>query len=177
MGLCLAFASQAKDFLNRSMRRIQRLVSYSRTLEHLFINWLDRYAFHCLRISIGIIYTAFGILKFFPQYSPAEQLAADTICIITFDLLSGPSACTVLAILETFIGLALIMNWWPRKILLITIWHMICTFLPLVILPQYTFVEDPFSFSIVGQYIFKNLVILSALLVLYKHLGRPAEIG
>jgi len=28
-----------------------------------------------LRISIGLIYTTFGLLKFFPQYSPAEQLA------------------------------------------------------------------------------------------------------
>jgi hypothetical protein len=52
---------------------------------------------------------------------------------------------------------------------------MCCTFLPLVLLPQYAFNQDPFSFSIVGQYIFKNLIILSALMVLYKNLGSKKE--
>ncbi len=154
-----------------------RLTDYGRALENKFIKWLDRYALLCLRVSIGIIYTAFGALKFFPQYSPAEQLAADTICVITFDVLSGASACILLAIIETSIGLALIVNWKPRPVLLVTIWHMCCTFLPLIILPQYAFVDEPFSFSIVGQYIFKNLVILSALLVLYKSLHRPAPLA
>ena len=134
------------------------------------IQWLDKHAYDCLRISIGVIYAAFGALKFFPEYSPAEQLAADTICLITFDVLSGATACTVLAVVETFIGLSLIINFRPRVIIPVTVWHMLCTFLPLFLLPKYAFNDDPFSFSIVGQYIFKNLVILSALLVLYKHL-------
>ena len=153
---------------------MRRLINYGRTLELNFFNWLDRYALLCLRVSIGIIYVAFGALKFFPQYSPAEQLAADTICVITFDVLSGASACMLLAIIETSIGVALIVNWKPRPVLLVTIWHMCCTFLPLIVLPQYAFVDEPFSFSIVGQYIVKNLVILSALLVLYKSLRHPA---
>lgn len=138
-------------------------------VEERFVTWLDKYAYSCLRVSIGIIYVAFGGLKFFPEYSPAEQLAADTICLITFDVLSGASACTVLAILETLLGAALIVNYRPKIVIIFTMWHMCCTFLPVVLLPHYAFNSDPFSFSLVGQYIFKNLIILSALLVLYRH--------
>lgn len=140
-----------------------------KNLEGNLVHWLDKHAYDCLRISIGVIYTAFGALKFFPEYSPAEQLAADTICLITFDLLSGATACSVLAIIETAIGVSLMINFRPRVIIPITLWHMLCTFLPLFLLPKYAFNDDPFSFSIVGQYIFKNLIILSALLVLYKN--------
>jgi uncharacterized membrane protein YkgB len=150
---------------------MRRVLAQLERIEIKWIQLLDRYAFDFLRISIGLIYAVFGLLKFFPQYSPAEQLAADTICIITFDILSGNAACIVLAIMETLIGVALIVNFKARLTILITIWHMCCTFLPLVLLPQYAFNQDPFSFSIVGQYIFKNLIILSALMVLYKNLA------
>jgi uncharacterized membrane protein YkgB len=151
------------------------LLNRLNSIEEALMQWLERYAYHCLRISIGFIYMAFGILKFFPEYSPAEQLASDTICIITFDALSGSSACFFLAVIETMIGAALIINFKPKAVILFTIWHMCCTFLPLILLPQYAFNQDPFSFSIVGQYIVKNLVILSALMVLYKNTkGAPA---
>jgi uncharacterized membrane protein YkgB len=154
---------------------MRRLLDQLEDVERIWVKWLDKHAYDCLRISIGLIYLIFGLLKFFPQYSPAEQLAADTICIITFDALSGSSACFVLAVMETLIGLALIINYKARATILITIWHMCCTFLPLVLLPQYAFSQDPFSFSIVGQYIFKNLIILSALMVLYRNLAGKAS--
>lgn len=145
--------------------------------EAKIVGWLDKNVYNILRLSIGVIYIVFGALKFFPQYSPAEQLAADTICLITFDILSGASACTVLAIMETLIGVALIINFSPRFTILATMWHLCCTFIPLVLLPHYAFSEDPFSFSIVGQYIFKNLIILSALMVLYINYKKSASIS
>jgi hypothetical protein len=43
-----------------------------------------------LRISIGIIFVWFGLLKFFPEYSPAEELASDTISKLTINLISSP---------------------------------------------------------------------------------------
>ncbi len=155
------------------MNKIDGILS---RLENRWMVWLEKYAITFLRISIGIIYFVFGMLKFFPQYSPAEQLAADTICLITFDVLSGTGACLTLAIIETAIGLSLIINFRPRVVFLVTIWHMLCTFLPLIILPEYAFSQDPFSLSIVGQYIFKNLIILSALMVLYKNLHNQRQI-
>jgi hypothetical protein len=41
-----------------------------------------------LRISIGVIFLWFGALKFFQGYSPAEDLAINTIEKLTFRLLS-----------------------------------------------------------------------------------------
>jgi uncharacterized membrane protein YphA (DoxX/SURF4 family) len=61
-----------------------------------------------LRISIGIIYLWFGILKFFPGVSPAESLARDTIHLLTFKLLDDKIALLLLAIWETAAGILLI---------------------------------------------------------------------
>tara|TARA_R110002096_G_scaffold213762_2_gene401271 strand:+ start:1293 stop:1916 length:624 start_codon:yes stop_codon:yes gene_type:complete len=171
VSLIILLISVEKIQLSGFRHCMKRVLAQLGRIEVKWIQLLDKYAFDFLRISIGLIYAVFGLLKFFPQYSPAEQLAADTICIITFDVLSGNAACIVLAIMETLIGVALIVNFKARATILITIWHMCCTFLPLVLLPQYAFNQDPFSFSIVGQYIFKNLIILSALMVLYRNLA------
>ncbi|MAE84842.1 MAG: doxx family protein [Flammeovirgaceae bacterium] len=138
-------------------------------VEDWVFGYLDKHAYRILKVSIGVIYVIFGALKFFPNFSPAEQLASDTICVITFDVLSGSAACITLAIMEVSIGVLLILNLWSRGVLLFTMWHMVCTFIPLILLPNYAFNSDPFSFSIVGQYIVKNLVIMSALIVLYKN--------
>lgn len=46
--------------------------------------WLTQNAMNLLRISIGVIYVWFGALKFYPNLSPADQLAKDTIYLITF---------------------------------------------------------------------------------------------
>jgi hypothetical protein len=56
--------------------------------------WFTRYAFTLLRISIGIIYLWFGALKYVPQLSPADQLAKDTIHVLTFGLIPDPIACS-----------------------------------------------------------------------------------
>ena len=37
-----------------------------------------------LRMSIGTVFIWFGVLKFFPNLSPADTLAKDTISFITF---------------------------------------------------------------------------------------------
>jgi len=36
-----------------------------------------------LAISIGLVYLWFGVLKFFPHLSPAEDLAKNTITVLT----------------------------------------------------------------------------------------------
>jgi len=39
-----------------------------------------------LRIALGIVFLWFGALKFFPGMSPAEDLAARTIDVLTFGI-------------------------------------------------------------------------------------------
>ena len=47
--------------------------------DQLFTGWVAEHGVTVLRISVGIIFFWFGVLKFFPTLSPAEDLAARTI--------------------------------------------------------------------------------------------------
>lgn len=52
---------------------------------------------------------------------------------------------------------------------------MVCTFSPLILLPELVYGKEPFSLTLVGQYILKNLVFVSALLIAYKMARKPEE--
>ncbi len=119
-----------------------------------------------LRISIGIIYLWFGALKFFPGVSPAEELAKETIHRLTFRLISPDLSLLLLALWETSIGILLILGLYPRVVVRIVLVHMVCTFAPLFLLPGISFTSAPFALTLVGQYIIKNIVIISALFVI-----------
>lgn len=119
-----------------------------------------------LRISIGIIYLWFGVLKFFPGVSPAEELAKETIHLLTFRLIKPDLSLLLLAIWETAIGILLIGGFYTKLVIRIVLLHMICTFSPLFLLPRLSFTSAPFALTLVGQYIIKNIVIVSALFVI-----------
>lgn len=122
-----------------------------------------------IRFSIAIIYIWFGALKFFPELSPAEELAKSTMSILTFNFISNPVLYITLAIWETLIGVFLIFNLYPKWIISLALIHMVGTFTPLLIISDATFNELPFSLTLVGQYIMKNLVVISALIAIYPN--------
>lgn len=127
----------------------------------------DRYLFRYLGISIGIIYVWFGALKFFPAYSPAETLAVDTITALFGGVIPAKTAIMLLATWEVGVGLLLILNLFRKPVILLALVHMVLTFTPLFLFPEASF-TGPFCFTLVGQYIVKNLVIIGALLILYR---------
>jgi len=47
--------------------------------------------------------------------------------------------------------------------------HMVGTFTPLFFFPEASFTINALSFTLLGQYIVKNLIILGALWVLYQY--------
>lgn len=120
-----------------------------------------------LRISIGLVYFCFGALKFFDNLSPAEALASETISTLCFDLIPGPVCSMLLASVETLIGLLLICNIFISRATALACIHMLGTFSPLILQPHIFFNVDPFGVSLLGQYIVKNIIILSGLLVIY----------
>ncbi len=131
--------------------------------------WLTKNAMNLLRISIGIIYVWFGALKFYPNLSPADQLAKDTIWLITFGLIPNNVSIILLALWETLLGAVLIIGVWKRAVFYILLIHMICTFVPLFFFTDISFTDSPYAFTLVGQYIMKNLIIICAALVLNAH--------
>jgi len=123
---------------------------------------------HILALSIGVIYVWFGALKYFPNLSPAEDLAENTIHILTNNLIPSRISIKVLAIGEFLLGLLLILNIYRRVVVIMALLHMILTFVPLFLFPEQVFNSAPFHLTLLGQYIFKNIIIIGGLLTLYR---------
>lgn len=119
-----------------------------------------------LRISIGVIYIWFGILKFFPGLSPAEELAKETIHLLTLGYINADLSLILLAIWETCIGILMVSGLFLKLVTRMVLLHMICTFTPLFLLPGVAFTSAPLALTLIGQYIIKNIVIISALFVI-----------
>jgi len=127
--------------------------------------WMARHGIRLLRISMGIIFFWFGMLKFFEGLSPAEALATNTIDILTFGLI-GPSTVRYgLATWEVLIGTGLLFKLYLRETLLLMFLQMLGTLTPIVLLPGEVFTRFPYALTLEGQYIFKNLVVIAAGLV------------
>jgi len=128
--------------------------------------WMSKNGIKLLRLSIGIVFLWFGGLKYFTGFSPAEEIATRTIQALTFDLLTEKVILYGLATWEVLIGLGLLFNKFLRETLLLLFLQMIGTFMPVFLFPSDVFAQFPFSLTMEGQYIFKNLVLLSAGIVL-----------
>ena len=118
-----------------------------------------------LRISMGIIFFWFGMLKFFEGLSPAEALAIQTIEMLTFGLIGPDWVRYGLATWEVAIGIGLSLNIFLRETLLLMFLHMLGTLTPIFLLPGEVFTTFPYGLTLEGQYIFKNLVVIAAGLV------------
>ena len=128
--------------------------------------WMARYGIAILRISLGIVFFWFGILKFFPHQSAAEALASNTMAMLTSNHLSRHVSLYILATWECLIGLGLLSGVAKRVTLLLLFVQMVGTLLPLFFFPAETFRSIPFVPTLEGQYIIKNLVLISAGIVI-----------
>ena len=122
-----------------------------------------------IRVSLGIIFLWYGFLKFIPQLSPAEGLATQTIDLMFFGLIDKGISIKLLALWEVLIGIGFIFGQYIRFFTTIFLVHMVCTFAPLVLLPEVSFTQAPFAFTIVGQYIVKNVIFILAGVLIYQN--------
>ena len=107
---------------------------------------------YLVRIPIFIIFFWFGLLKILDM-SPAQQFVQDTVYWMPF--LSAENWTHVIGLWEMLIALILLFI------------QMSGTFLPLIILPEVTFQDsNPFFPTLEGQYIIKNIIIITAALVI-----------
>ena len=119
-----------------------------------------------LRIALGIVFLWFGFLKFFPGLSPAQDLAGRTIETLSGGAIPPSVAVPVLAVWESAIGIGLLVGRWMRLVLLLLFVQMLGTITPLFLFPAETWTSFPFAPTLEGQYIIKNIVIVSAAIVL-----------
>ena len=128
--------------------------------------WMARHGVISLRISLGVVFFWFGVLKFFPGASPAEALAGRTIEVLTFGAIPQDVALRILAVWEVAIGIGLFVGRWMRAVLLLLFVQMLGTITPLFLFPTETFTVFPVAPTLEGQYIIKNVVIVAAAIVL-----------
>jgi uncharacterized membrane protein YphA (DoxX/SURF4 family) len=132
-----------------------------RAIDRRVTHWLAKHGLTLLRISIGLIFVWFGVLKFWPGLSPADQLATETIDLLFFGLITEDLARVLLAILETAIGIGLITGMFMRFTLLLLVGQMLGAVTPLFLFPEVTW-SQLFVPTLEGQYILKNIVVVSA---------------
>lgn len=115
-----------------------------------------------LRLSVGTVYFFFGFVKFFPDLSPAEVIASQTVMRLSFGIFDAQMALFLLAIMECTIGICFLFNLFPKWLFLVFMFHQISTFTPLFLYPELCFKFAPFAPTMEGQYILKNLVFVAA---------------
>ena len=136
------------------------------SLDTRLANWMARYGVLFLRVSLGVVFFWFGVLKFFPSLSPAQDLAIRTIHLLTFGLIPPQLALILLATWECLIGIGLILGLFMRATLLLLWLQMLGTITPIFFFPQEVFTYIPYAPTLEGQYIIKNIVLISAGLVI-----------
>jgi len=135
-------------------------------LDRSITGWMAGNGLKLLRWSIGLIFLWYGLLKYFEGLSPAQNLAIETISIVTFGLIPDNFIIYGLATLEVLIGAGLVFKIFLRVTLLMLFLQMAGTFLPVFLFPGEVFNIFPYSLTLEGQYIIKNLVIISSGIVL-----------
>ncbi|MGH2533246.1 MAG: DoxX family membrane protein [Thermomicrobiales bacterium] len=146
------------------------------TLAHLDVratDWLARHSVTLLRVSLGLVFLGFGLLKFFPDVSPAQDLAARTVDMLTFGLIPGGVATILVASLETTIGLSLVTGKQIRLGLALLGMAMIGVLSPLVLFPGDLFAREYNAPTLEGQYVLKDVVLLAGgLVVMARERGK-----
>jgi uncharacterized membrane protein YkgB len=133
--------------------------------ERAFGDWASAHGVEILRISLGIVFVWFGVLKFCPGLCDVELLAVKTMRALTFSLVPARICLAMLAAVECGIGVGLIAGRWMRLTTICLLLHLAGTFLPMMLFPGETWKHFPYAPTLVGQYILKNMVLVSAGLV------------
>lgn len=117
-----------------------------------------------LRCSVGAVFLWFGLLKFFPGLSPAEDLVVRTFDVLTFDLVPGRAAVVFTAVVECALGTILLTGRWLRVAVYALGVQLLGILAPLVLFPGRLF--DGPAPTLEGQYVIKDVVLLAAAMVL-----------
>ena len=133
---------------------------------------LARIGVPLLRISLGVVFLWFGLLKIF-DVSPVSGLVANTIYWFDPDVV-----VPALGVFEVFVGACLVAGRLMRIALPLLVLQMAGTFMVLVLLPDVAFRDgNPFLLTVEGEFVVKNLVLLSSALVIGSRLAPLGEGG
>lgn len=125
-----------------------------------FSKKMEKHSVNMMRISLAIVYVWFGALKIFGM-SPAGELVEQTVYWFKPEIF-----IPILGIGEVIIGLGLLIKRFIPYTIVLLLMHMAVTFFPIFILKKVCFDTFPYCPTLVGQYIIKNLILISGALVI-----------
>ncbi|MFC7878818.1 DoxX family membrane protein [Isoptericola sp. NPDC057391] len=120
--------------------------------------FLTRWSVPALRVALGLVFLGFGILKFFPGASPAEEIAGRTVETLTLGLVPAATAVVLVAVMETFIGLTLVSGRLLRAGLVVLAVAMVGILSPVALFGDELFGH---GMTLLGQYVLKDVVLVA----------------
>lgn len=140
---------------------------------------LRRWSIPALRLALGLIFVWFGALKVF-GVSPVTPLLKET-----YTFMALPAFTIILGVWEIVVGIGLVFKLALRPTLFLLCLHLAGTFVAIWLAPSLFFLHrNPLVLTANGEFVLKNLVLLTAGLVIGGHelsqlpkLSAQAKIG
>jgi len=140
----------------------QRLLHLENQIHHQLV----LHSISALRIAVGAVFLGFGVLKYFPGISPAQNLTVATTHILFLGLIPGRVALVGIATLECFIGITLLAGRWLRLTVYLLAAELVGILAPLALLPARLFSGPHNAPTLEGQYVLKDIILVTAALVI-----------
>lgn len=128
-------------------------------LDKHFISEMHHWAIPTLRITLGIVFVWFGVLKL-AQVSPAASIMAATYWFFPLDIFMP-----VLGVWECLIGIGLLAKHGLRFALALLWLQMFGILIALFLYPPMFFIGNIFILTFEGEFVIKNVVLIAASLV------------
>jgi putative oxidoreductase len=142
--------------------------SIGSTIDGRIARLVRPYSLTLLRYSLGIVFIWFGALKLFGT-SPVAELVTAAVPFVDANVL-----LPLLGVGEVALGVALIIGRWLSIVAAALVGHLCGTFLVLVMAPGIAFQGgNPLLLTTEGEFVMKNLVLISAALVIASRLRAP----
>lgn len=140
------------------------LLSRASDLDRRLADVLRPHTLRVLQVLLGLLFVWFGALKVF-GVSPVGDLVAGTLPWVDREVL-----VPALGGVELVLGLGLATGVLLRVVLPVLALHLLGTFLTFVMVPATMFHDhNPMLLTAAGEFVVKNLVLVSATLVLIAH--------
>jgi putative oxidoreductase len=138
-------------------------------------DWLARYSFPLLRVTLGLVIFGFGFLKYFDGVSPAQDLVLHVNRILSLGLVPDHVALPAFATVESLLGLSLITGRGLRYVVYpLTAWA-IAILSPVLLFPGELFSGPDHAPTLAGQYVLKDIILLAACLVVMARVRQDAR--
>ena len=142
-------------------------------LDEKVVRFMSSYAILIIRISLGIVFVWFGLLKVIGT-SPVYDLASHVVYWLPTELF-----VPLLGIWEIAIGIGLLLGKALRVVLSLLFLQLAGTFLVLVMRPETAFQGgNPLLLTMEGEFVVKNLVLIAAGLAVggtVRHIRKEQE--